>query len=70
MLTRARLLTILNHANTQEADFIFLQETRHNAPTLPWAARAAADLGWNIHLSEPPPYNARDTPKQGGTAVL
>ena len=38
--------------------------------TLPWAARAAADLGWNVHLSEPPPYNARDTPKQGGRAVL
>ena len=70
MLTRARLISILEHAIQQDSSFILLQETRHHHKLVPWAAKCAYQYGWCIHFSEPPPLDPKGQRRHGGTAVL
>ena len=70
VLTRARLTTILDFAQSEDANCILLQETRHHATVVPWASGVAAKQSWCIHFSAPPPLDRMGRRSQGGTAVL
>lgn len=64
------LNAILECANSCNADFIALQETKHPPNRFPFANRLAKEFGWSVVWSVSPPLMNTGARHPGGTALL
>ena len=70
MLTKARMVAVLQLAISSRAHVVALQETRHPPGGFKWAERLAADAGFRMQWSDDAGFDKVGGRLPGGTALL
>ena len=71
VLTRMRLIAVMQQAKSDGVAVVAMQETRHPKNGFRWAAKVTSAAGWRIQWSDPPNLNkAGNQLSAGGTALM
>ncbi|CAK0871571.1 unnamed protein product, partial [Prorocentrum cordatum] len=69
-LTRATAEAIFRHPQLESVTVMAWSGLRLAVQRPPWLIKLAAQFGWGVACSDPPPTDVRGSTTQGGTAIL